>query len=173
MRVWRGLGAIGVVVTVAALVWANRHSEPLAPDAWAERVIVEKSRRELLLMKGDAVLKRYRIALGGAPLGHKRQEGDRRTPEGRYTIDSRLRRSAYHRALHISYPDVNDRAQAEARGVSPGGQIMIHGIRNGLGWIGRLHTAFDWTLGCIAVTNAEMDELWRAIADGTPIELRP
>lgn len=162
-----------LVFPIAALVWANRHSEPLPPDARADRVIVEKSRRELLLMKGDEVLKRYRIALGRAPVGHKQQEGDRRTPEGRYTIDSRLRRSGYHRALHISYPDAKDRAQAEARGVPPGGQIMIHGMRNGLGWIGRLHASFDWTLGCIAVTNAEMDELWRAIGDGTPIDSRP
>ncbi len=172
MRVLRLLPLL-LVVPIAALVWANRHGDPLPPGVRADRVVVEKSRRELVLMRGDEVLKRYRVALGRVPVGHKQQEGDRRTPEGRYTIDSRLKRSGYHRALHVSYPDAADRAQAEARGVSPGGQIMIHGMRNGFGWIGRLHAAFDWTLGCIAVTDAEIDELWRAVEDGTPIELRP
>ena len=112
------------------------------------------------------------MSLGREPVGPKKAEGDRRTPEGVYTIDTRIERSAFHRALHISYPNVADRAAAQSAGVSPGGAIMIHGIRNGLGWLGRAHRLIDWTSGCVAVTNPEIEELWRAVRDGTPVEIR-
>jgi murein L,D-transpeptidase YafK len=146
---------------------------PLKAGARADRIVVHKNERVLELMAGDVTLKRYTIALGREPVGAKQHEGDGRTPEGRYRIDYRNPASGYHLALHISYPDGQDRARARKAGVSPGGDIMIHGMRNGYGWIGPLHRLFDWTNGCIAVTDAEMDEIWRAVANGTEIEIRP
>lgn len=133
-----------------------------------DRVVVNKGRREMLLLSGESVLRSYRIALGREPLGHKHREGDGRTPEGRYIIDRRNPRSNYHLSLHISYPDEADRARAEATGVSPGGDIMIHGLKPGVD-----HPAADWTIGCIAVTNAEIEEIWDLVADGTPIDINP
>lgn len=145
-----------------------------APEGGVETVLVEKGERRLQLLGADGtVLKSYTIALGGDPLGHKQREGDGRTPEGRYTIDWRNPQSAYHLSLHISYPDQDDTRRANERGEDPGGMIMIHGMRNGLGWLGFLHQYVDWTDGCIAVTNAEMDEIWRLVPNGTPIEIRP
>jgi murein L,D-transpeptidase YafK len=119
------------------------------------------------------VLKIYKVALGSQPIGAKVQEGDGRTPEGKYFIDRRNPRSSYHRSLHISYPSLQDTEKAQRAGIRPGGDIMIHGIRNGLGWIGYLHRIFDWTQGCIAVTNSEIEEIWSLVADGTPIEINP
>lgn len=145
-----------------------------APEGGVETVLVEKGERRLQLLGADGtVLKSYTIALGGDPLGHKQREGDGRTPEGRYTIDWRNPQSAYHLSLHISYPDQDDTRRANERGEDPGGMIMIHGMRNGLGWLGSLHQYVDWTDGCIAVTNAEMDEIWQLVPNGTPIEIRP
>ena len=105
--------------------------------------------------------------------GHKQREGDERTPEGRYVIDWRNARSVAHLSLHISYPDARDQAAAAQAGVSPGGAVMIHGLPNGWGAIGRWHRLADWTDGCIGVTNAEMREIWARVPDGTPIEIRP
>jgi murein L,D-transpeptidase YafK len=163
-------------VTAAALAgtlaWANRpDAPPLPPDARADRVLVDKSERTLVLLRDGRPLKTYHVSLGGAPLGHKRREGDERTPEGTYLLDYRNPRSSAHLALHVSYPDSADAARARAAGEDPGGMIMIHGIMDGLGWMGRLQRAMDWTDGCIAMANWEMDEIWRAVPDGTPIEI--
>ncbi|MFN7133719.1 MAG: murein L,D-transpeptidase family protein, partial [Myxococcales bacterium] len=151
MRRSRTFLTLGCVL-LAAIVWTNVHEDPLPQGVRADRVVVEKGRRELVLLQGDTVLKRYRVSLGAAPVGHKEREGDGRTPEGRYVLDGRLARSGYHRALHVSYPDAADRARAAARGVPPGGQIMIHGLPNGLGLVGRAHRLLDWTAGCVALT---------------------
>ena len=124
-------------------------------------------------MSGGREVRSYDIALGPSPEGHKQQEGDGRTPEGRYVIDWRNVNSAFHRSLHISYPNAGDRARARRRGVDPGGAIMIHGLPNGMGTLGGLHVASDWTLGCIAVTSEEIEEIWRVVRDGTPIEIGP
>lgn len=150
-----------------------RDQSPLSPALLADRIVVHKAERELLLVAEGKTLKRYRIALGGHPRGHKTQEGDRRTPEGAYRIAGRNPRSAYHLSLRISYPNEDDRMQAARRGVSPGGDIMIHGLPNGFGWIGRLHRWVDWTAGCIAVTDSEIEEIWRSVPDGTPVEIKP
>lgn len=101
------------------------------------------------------------------------EEGDGRTPEGVYSIDRRKVKSTFHRALHVSYPNDDDLAQAKARSVSPGGDIMIHGLPNGLGFLGKLHLKGDWTAGCIAVTNPQIEEIWRAVPDGTKVEIVP
>ncbi|MGI8997269.1 MAG: L,D-transpeptidase family protein [Pyrinomonadaceae bacterium] len=111
--------------------------------------------------------------LGGQPIGHKFQEGDSKTPEGKYVVDRRNPHSRFHLALHLSYPNEADVARAKRAGVSPGGDIMIHGIRNGFGWIGRLHRVTDWTEGCIAVTDSEIEEIWRAVPDKTEITIEP
>lgn len=157
---------------VGLFIWAHYHASPVS-QAHADRIVIEKAERKLTLFRGRVALKRYRIALGHEPIGPKREEGDHRTPEGFYTIDRRKLDSDFHLALHVSYPNTADAAQAEARGVSAGSDIMIHGLRNGSGWIGKLHRRSDWTDGCIAVTNHEIEEIWRVVLDGTPIEIRP
>jgi murein L,D-transpeptidase YafK len=168
------IGAALAAGLMGVVGWANLpDSPPLPAHAVAERVVVDKRAHTLTLLRHGAALKTYRVSLGGHPAGHKREEGDERTPEGVYRIDSRNARSSAHLALHVSYPDPVDAARARARGVRPGGLIMVHGILNGLGWLGRLHRLMDWTDGCVAVTNREMDEIWRAVPVGTPIEIRP
>src|ERR1700687_1621600 len=122
-------------------------------DSTVDRVIVNKAKRELLLMRAGIVVKSYRVALGRNPVGPKTRQGDGKTPEGVYSISGRNAASAFHRALRISYPNSTDRAQARKLGVAPGGDIMIHGLPNGQGHIGKAHRLTDWTEGCIAVTN--------------------
>jgi murein L,D-transpeptidase YafK len=168
----RLLIAAGLTV-IGGVIYARWPRKPLSANVRADRVLVRKKARTLELYQGTRLLRTYSIALGREPLGHKQQEGDGRTPEGPYVLDCRNPRSAYHRALHISYPSAADTAAALSRGVSPGGLIMLHGVRNGLGFIGRLHRLFDWTDGCIAVTDEEIDEIWRSVPDGTPIEIEP
>jgi len=159
---------------VLALLWtAHRNPNPLPPEARADHVLIEKSTRRLVLFRGSTVLKTYKVALGRVPLGPKQREGDKRTPEGSYIIDRRNNRSSFHRALHISYPTPKQMAAAAESGATAGGDIMIHGLRNGLGLIGAFHRITDWTAGCIAVTDAEIAEIWRAVEDGTPIEIAP
>ena len=166
-------GFATVVVLSAALAWANWPMERLGEGARADLVVVRKSARVLELYAGDSLLKSYAVSLGGDPLGPKSAEGDGRTPEGSYVLDYRKSDSSFHRALHISYPSAGDTAQAMVNGVDPGGLIMVHGLPNGLGFLGRLHRFFDWTEGCVAVTNREIDEIWAAVADGTQIRVEP
>lgn len=169
------LGA-GAVVYTKAMAWLAPGTPPVmaTPADQADRIRVEKSARRLHLYRGTQLMRSYDIALGGAPAdGPKAQEGDERTPEGSYRIDWRNPGSVAHLSLHISYPDATDMAAAQAAGVSPGGNIMIHGLPNGWGWLGRAHLMADWTDGCIAVTNAEMVEIWALVPDGTVIEILP
>jgi murein L,D-transpeptidase YafK len=168
---WLSSGAL--LALVALLGVANVTSKPLPLGVTADRVVIEKAARRLTLWRGGQVLKEYRVALGRQPVGDKVQRGDNRTPEGVFVIDSRNANSSFHRALHLSYPDPAHAARAKQLGVDPGGDIMIHGIRNGLGWIGSLHRVMDWTEGCVALTNPEIDEVWRAVPDGTSVEIRP
>ena len=136
-------------------------------------MLVLKGARRLLLLQGDRVLRDYEVALGRNPTGPKRHQGDARTPEGRYRIDSRVLDSRFHRALHISYPNDDDREFARRSGLDPGGDVMIHGLPDGERWVGEAHRGFDWTNGCIALTDDEMSEIWELVDDGTPIEIRP
>lgn len=145
-------------------------AEPLPQ---ADRVVVNKGLRTLKLMKQGEVIKSYKISLGREPFGHKQREGDYRTPEGDYMIDWRNPMSLYHLSLHISYPGTQDRGKAERGGYSPGGVIMIHGRPAFTGSNDILFDGRDWTDGCIAVTNAEIEEIWRAVPDGTPIAILP
>lgn len=139
----------------------------------ADKVLIEKKERRLTLLSKGEVIKRYKIALGGNPVGPKERQGDSKTPEGIYVIDSRNRDSGFHLSLHISYPNEKDKLRARELGVSPGGDIMIHGIKNGFDWIGSFHSQVDWTEGCIAVTDEEIEEIDRLVPDGTIVEIRP
>ena len=139
----------------------------------ADRVVILKTERTMILMQGDLVLRIYRIALGRYPIGHKQQEGDARTPEGAYTLDFKLKDSEFYKAIRVSYPNQQDISYARARGVDPGGKIMIHGLPNKVPAARVGHPMIDWTQGCIAVTNREMDEIWRMVDPGTPIEIHP
>ena len=167
------LAALVVLVLSAAVVIGRGASSTLAPGVIADRVVVEKQARRLTVLKGGTTLKSYVVALGRNPIGAKQFEGDGRTPEGEYVVSGRKEDSAFHLALRVSYPNATERAAAEAQGRSPGGDIMIHGLRNGLGFLGPLHRVYDWTEGCIAVTNSEIEEIWRAVPDGTVVEIRP
>ena len=118
-------------------------------------------------------LKEYHITLGFSPIGPKEREGDGRTPEGIYIIDFHKPDSAFHRALHVSYPSAQDNARAAEAGLSPGGDILIHGLPNGLGALGSAYRLRDWTAGCIAVTDPEIDEIYASVNDGTLIEILP
>jgi murein L,D-transpeptidase YafK len=160
-----------IAVGVAAAAYLN--FDPLPRDAVADRIVLEKSARRLTLFQNGRVLKRYSVALGRAPIGPKEHEGDQRTPEGIYRIDFHKPDSDYHLALHISYPERPDIDRAAAQNLSAGSDIMIHGLPNGRGWIGRFHRQRDWTAGCIAVADFEIEEIYRVVSDGTPIELRP
>jgi murein L,D-transpeptidase YafK len=139
----------------------------------ADKVLIEKKERRLMLLSKGEVIKKYKIALGGNPVGPKERQGDSKTPEGTYIIESRNRNSAYHLSLRISYPNEKDKRRAKELGVSPGGDIMIHGIKNGLAWVGALHAGIDWTQGCIAVTDQEMEEIYKLVPNGTIVEIRP
>jgi murein L,D-transpeptidase YafK len=173
---WLAVAVVAAVLAISAWDFLKLSRSAPAPGPDAERatsIVVDKAARRLTLLREREPLRSYTVALGRRPEGHKQIEGDARTPEGVYTIDFKHPRSRYHLALRLSYPSATDRESARQRGVPPGGDIMIHGIRNGLGWLGRFHRIFDWTDGCVAVTNSEIEEIWRLVAVGTPIEIRP
>jgi len=138
-----------------------------------DRILIEKNARRLMLISQGEVLKSYNIALGGNPIGPKERQGDNKTPEGTYVIDGRNKDSRFHLSLHISYPNERDKNRAKELGVSPGGDIMIHGIKNGLSWVGDAHAEVDWTKGCIAVTDEEIEEISKLAPIGTIVEIRP
>lgn len=143
------------------------------PLRQADRIVIEKSNHRLTLYAGERPLRSYVVALGAGGLAPKRRQGDRRTPEGNYRIDWRNPNSAFHLALHVSYPSAADAVAARKHGEKPGGDIMIHGLPNGMGAVGALHRRLDWTAGCIAVTDDEIEEIWRTVPDGTLVEIRP
>ncbi|RJR19924.1 MAG: outer membrane protein assembly factor BamD [Nitrospiraceae bacterium] len=139
----------------------------------ADRILIEKKERRMTLLSKGKVLRTYNIALGGNPVGPKERQGDNKTPEGTYIIDARNGDSRYHLSLRISYPNEKDKKRARELGVSPGGDIMIHGIKNGFSWAGEYHKGIDWTNGCIAVTDEEIEEIDKLVPNGTIVEIRP
>jgi murein L,D-transpeptidase YafK len=160
-------------VAVCVVCVAGIAAPAAGPALHADRVLVLKKERTLQLLSRGKVVKTYRIALGGDPIGPKSRQGDHKTPEGFYVLDFRNAHSKFYKAIHISYPSARDRAAAREQGVPPGGDVFVHGLPNGFGYVGAAHRLKDWTDGCIAVTDAEIDEIWGAVADGTPIEIRP
>lgn len=158
--------------TVAARYLSRGEPPPMAaPDEQADLILVDKPARRMRLLRQGRTIREYPISLGADPTGHKQREGDERTPEGRYVIDWRNGRSFAHLSLHISYPNAADTARAAAAGESPGGNIMIHGMLNGWGFLDAWHLLWDWTDGCIAVTDSQMREIWSLVPNGTPIEI--
>ncbi len=168
MNVPKGLIAvlsIALITTALAAAAAN-------PEK-ADLVVVEKGRHRLSLYKGGKLLASYHAAFGGNPVGSKEKEGDGKTPEGRYVLDNKKSDSGYHRAFHISYPDTKDIEHAKKLGVSPGGDVMVHGQKNGFGWASFVTQRFNWTKGCIALSNDDLDAMWNVVEVGTVIEIRP
>ncbi len=144
-----------------------------APISHIDSILVEKGKRLITFYQNDQPIRIYAIALGFAPVGTKTQEGDGKTPEGKYKIIAKNPNSLFHLSVKISYPAQEDIKQAAQRNVSPGGEIMIHGLGKGFAWLGAKHVLKDWTLGCIAVTNEEIAEVYPFIHIGTPVEIRP
>ncbi|MBP6011277.1 MAG: L,D-transpeptidase family protein [Alphaproteobacteria bacterium] len=161
--------ALIVAISLALFVVGPAAAKTTAIDL----IVVDKSRRVMTLWAGKLPVKTYRIALGGNPVGHKEQEGDSRTPEGRYVIDGKNPNSTFHLSLRISYPNRKDRAAAAKRGVSPGGWIMIHGTPGYLSTFQNVGVLRDWTAGCIAVANDEIEEIFKQVRIGTPIVIKP
>ncbi len=139
----------------------------------ADSIVVEKEKRTLTLYQTGIAVRTYRIALGGQPVGDKVKRGDGRTPEGLYRVDYKNDQSKYHLSLHISYPDAAHLQQAKKMGVSPGGDIMVHGLPPVYKSVGAAQADVDWTEGCIAVTDAEIDEIFTAVPKGAPIQIKP
>ncbi len=165
--------AVFVLIVASSITIYNLQFDKLGSGVKADKIIVTKSTRKLVLFSDGKPIKSYFIVLGGEPVGKKHFEGDHKTPEGVYKIDGRNDQSRFHLALHVSYPSQVDLQYAKREQRPAGGLIMIHGIQNGWGWIGPLHRMIDWTDGCIAVTYAEIEELWDAIPLGTTIEIKP
>ena len=162
-----------VLPLLLAFLFAACSAFAATPTPKIDKVLILKKDHKLLLLSGNKEVRSYRIALGGDSVGPKTYKGDNRTPEGFYAIDRRNAGSHYHRSLHVSYPNAQDRARAKRLGKDPGGDIFIHGLPNGQGWIGKAHVLHDWTLGCIAVTNEEIEEIWSLVPNGTAVEIRP
>ena len=139
----------------------------------ADKVLVVKSESKLYLRKNGKTIKEYNVVFGANPKGHKHREGDEKTPEGNYILDYKKEDSSFYKAIHISYPNERDKQRSKKAGVNPGGFIMIHGQKNGLGWLSWISQRFNWTDGCIAVSNSDMDEIWGTVDVGTPIEIKP
>ena len=165
MKFRRNLFALGLIAIT---------SVSLASDfPAAEKIIVEKEKRKLHLLKDDEIFRTFEIALGIDPVGDKEAEGDFKTPEGVYTLDTRNPNSDYFLSIHISYPNTKDLRKARAKGVSPGGQIMIHGQPNVPTYSAAYYRKQDWTNGCIAVSNSDMIDIWLMTPNDIPIEIRP
>lgn len=163
-----------VLPWLRALLWIGLCTTGLLAHAEkADLVVVSKAESRLYLQHAGKRFASFKVVFGANPHGHKQQEGDERTPEGKYVLDWKNPNSGYYKAIHISYPSAQDRASAKARGVHSGGQVMIHGQRNGLGWLAPIAQLFNWTNGCIALSNDDMETVWKAVDAGTPIEINP
>lgn len=138
-----------------------------------DKVVVEKSSRKMRLYSGASEIAVFPVSLGRSPVGAKACEGDNKTPEGVFRVLEHKSDSAYYLSLRLSYPEPGNIASAAAKGCKPGSDVMIHGMRNGFGWLGRTHLWRDWTRGCIAVTNEEMKKIWALVPDGAVVEIKP
>jgi len=165
------LSCLGLITRHADTAFLTR--ELPTPPLKADRILLQKSMRKLSLFHKGKVLRSYTVSLGFSPQGAKQQKGDGKTPEGYYYIRAKNPHSQFHRSLQISYPNEQDQKNARKNHVSPGDHIMIHGLKTQFSWLGRFHTLKDWTLGCIAVTNAEIEEIWELVDPGTPIDIEP
>ncbi len=166
--------AITMIAAVAGLVFSLvAVSQQTANPLRADKILIEKSERRMTLLWEGTPVRMYHIALGGSPVGKKQCQGDQKTPEGIYSITGRNPQSSYHHSFRVSYPNADDIANARRLGCDPGGDIMIHGFPNGGRFSEEAHSSTDWTLGCIAVTDPEIEEIWDAVPNGTAVEIRP
>lgn len=163
--------AIMTSTSAIAAEGVSENKQAMLNNIMIDKVFVDKSARTLQLLSDNKVIKTYHIALGGNPVGHKQQQGDKRTPTGSYILDYKNEKSKFYRSIHVSYPNAADKARAKSRGVSPGGDIMIHGQKNGFGHLASVNQQRDWTDGCLAVTDDEMDEIMAAVKIDTSIEI--
>jgi murein L,D-transpeptidase YafK len=159
------------VLLLAAAVTANAGAPSAAP-AIVDRIVVDKAEHRMALMRGGKVVRIYQVALGKGGPAPKVAEGDNRVPEGIYRVSERKADSQFHKAFRIGYPTAQQARAARALGINPGSNIMIHGLPNGLGWIGSWHRLRDWTAGCVAVTDDEIDHIWKLVPVGTIVEIR-
>src|SRR5688572_5950517 len=162
----------GLVILVVATYYFYPE-KTLPAETRINKILIRKNDREMDVYSNESLIKTFSISLGGNPYGHKQVQGDQRTPEGRYFVDSKNNRSGYHKNLGISYPNKNEKGEAKRKGIDPGGEIKIHGIRNGFGFIGKFQRWYDWTDGCVALTDQEIDELYKSVEIGTPVEILP
>ncbi|MDR0516827.1 MAG: L,D-transpeptidase family protein [Fibromonadaceae bacterium] len=162
-----------VLILIGFTVYYFYPENELASNVKIDNIVVYKSKRQMLIYSNGKLLKTYKISLGRQPIGAKEFEGDKKTPEGIYFINDKNPNSNYHKNLGISYPSKNDTENANRFGKSAGSDIKIHGLRNKIGFIGKFHRLVDWTLGCIAVTNKEIDELYKTVNIGAQIEIKP
>ncbi len=167
------LCTLGALVLGAGAIAGGQGSVHASDFPKADKVVVEKGERKLHLLRGGVAIRSFDIALGIRPVGDKEREGDFKTPEGNYLLDARNPDSEYFLAIHVSYPDTRDRAEARRKGVDPGGAIMIHGQPNDPTRSEAYYRTQDWTNGCIAVSNSDMIDIWLMTAENTPIEIRP
>ena len=158
---------------MAFIIYFFYPEKKMAAKTQIDSLIVYKSKHEMLAYSSGHLIKTYRISMGKNTKGHKEFEGDEKTPEGIYFINSKNTNTKYYKNLSISYPNQTDAKNAKRLSKSPGGNIKIHGLRNGLGFIGKYQRWYDWTAGCIALTNDEMDEIYPAIPIGTKIKIYP
>jgi murein L,D-transpeptidase YafK len=166
----RRVAAIFLAATICASQKATFSAQSTAV---ADSIVISKSAHTLSLMSGKTVLKTYHVALGRGSAGAKQVAGDNRTPEGKYVIDEKKTSTKFHKALHLSYPNADDRAKASKLGKPPGGDIEIHGLPTTFAWVGTTQHVLDWTAGCIALSNDEIDEVWKMTSVGTPVEIDP
>ncbi len=160
-----------LAILVLCTTMSGANARP--PARKATFVYVDKSERHIFFFDGPDLLAKYGVSLGRSPVGHKEREGDKKTPEGTYTLDYKNPKSQYYRSIHISYPNRRDRAQAKRMGVSPGGDIMIHGQPNGAQYIASVLQQYDWTDGCIALTNEQMEVAWELVDVPVRIQIAP
>ena len=172
IRSLRRLVVFLALTTISATGLKSTTYKP-KPATLANRIVIVKSRHSMTLLHDDHVLKTYQVALGSVPVGAKQKQGDHKTPEGNYTISAKNPHSEFHLSLRISYPNSTDRQRAHKLSVSPGGDIMIHGLMPEFAHLGSLHRQTDWTDGCIAVTNPEIEEIWNLVPIGTKVEIKP
>lgn len=163
------------VISVMAVAWLACIAPQAAADVIgkADEVIVVKSEGRLFLLRDGEEIASFRASFGADPVGHKQELGDQKTPEGEYVLDYKNSNSSFYKAIHVSYPNAADRERAHKLGVDPGGDIMVHGQRNGLGWLSPLAQLINWTDGCIALSDKDMDVVWKAVDPGTPITIKP
>jgi len=166
-------GALALVLALPLAAGGASAATPPPIQGSVDRIVVEKAARRMNLYAGERLVRTYRISLGGGGLAPKVRSGDRRTPEGDYRITGRNPNSRYHLSLRIGYPTPAQAAAARAQGIDPGGDIMIHGMPNGRGPLAALYQGRDWTDGCIAVTDSEIEEVWTLVRDGARVRITP